>query len=145
LNYWKICDIQEIMVAKEDGLSGTKTNEILHSLQREIPAILVERPVLIAYLYGSVVNGITLPSSDVDIGLVLDPSYTLSAYERTQLEFSIATEVERRCNLREVDVRSIDVAPLTVQGMVLTEGILLYSRDEGISCPIRSIYTQALL
>ena len=109
---------------------GTTTIEILFCLQREIPAILVERPVMIVYLYGSVVGGNTLPSSDVDIGLVLDPGCVLSAYERMQLEFSIAGEIEHRCNLREADVRSIDVAPLTVQGMVVTEGILLYSRDE---------------
>lgn len=31
----------------------------------------------------------------------------------------------------DADVRTIDTAPLRVQGMVLTRGILLYTRDEG--------------
>jgi predicted nucleotidyltransferase len=131
------------MVTKEESLSGTTTIEILHCLQTEMPAILVERPVMMAYLYGSVVDGTTLPASDVDIGLVLNPGCALSAYERVRLEFNIAAEVGRRCNLREADVRSIDTAPLTVQGMVVTEGILLYSRDEEFRVQYE-VYTRKL-
>jgi hypothetical protein len=95
-----------------------------------MPSILVDRPVMIAYLFGSLAEGSTLPTSDVDIGLVLAPNYALSAYERMKLEFDIAAEVERRCDVREADIRSIDNAPMTVQGMVVSEGILLFSRDE---------------
>ena len=105
-------------------------SELILLLQKEMPLILAERPVMLAYLFGSVVEGIALPSSDVDIALVLTPSHNMTAYERMQLEFSIATEIERRCNVKEADVRSIDSAPLTVKGSVLTEGVLLYSRDE---------------
>jgi predicted nucleotidyltransferase len=104
--------------------------EVLLRLRAEMPGILEDRPVMIAYLYGSVLDGSELPSSDVDIGLVLDPNDLLSPYERMQLEFDIAAEIEGRCDVREADVRSIDIAPLTVQGKVVSEGELLYSRDE---------------
>jgi len=113
----------------ENTPAPTKS-ELISLLQSELPTILAERPVMLAYLFGSVVEGTALPSSDVDIALVLGPSLSLTAYERMQLEFSIATEIERRCNIKEADVRSIDSAPLTVKGLVLTEGVLLYSRDE---------------
>ena len=105
-------------------------SELISLLQRELPTILAERPVMLAYLFGSVVEGTALPSSDVDIALVFAPSLNLTAYERMQVEFSIAAEIERRCNIREADVRSINSAPLTVKGSVVTEGVLLYSRDE---------------
>jgi len=105
-------------------------SELISLLQRELPTILAERPVMLAYLFGSVAEGNALPSSDVDIALVFAPSLNLTAYERMQIEFSIATEIERRCNIKEADVRSMDSAPLTVRGLVLTEGVLLYSRDE---------------
>lgn len=95
-----------------------------------MPYILAERPVFLAYLHGSVVDGYAEPSSDVDIAIVLEPGISLSEYERMKLEFDIATDIEHRCGIKEADVRSIDLAPLTVQGKVLTEGILLYSRDE---------------
>jgi hypothetical protein len=43
----------------------------------------------------------------------------------------VATELETRCpDLPEVDIRVINLAPLTFQGQVLYYGILLYSRDE---------------
>jgi len=93
--------------------------EVVRRLQAEMEAILESRPVVLAYAYGSVVDGYAAASSDVDIALVLKTDGGLSAYERMQLEFNIAAEVEHRCNIREADVRSIDNAPLTVQGKVL--------------------------
>jgi predicted nucleotidyltransferase len=104
--------------------------EIISGLQAELPAILQGRPVMLAYLFGSAAEGTALPSSDVDIALVLEPKCDISAYARMKMEFDIAAEVEARCKIKEADVRSIDSAPLTVKGMILTEGILLYSRDE---------------
>ena len=105
-------------------------SEIVSRLQAELPVILQGRPVMLAYLFGSAAEGTALPSSDVDIALVLEPKCDIPAYDRMKMEFDIAAEVEARCKIREADVRSIDSAPLTVKGLVLTEGILLYSRDE---------------
>ncbi len=113
-----------------ESTSGPTKSALISLLQRELPTILAEHPVMLGYLFGSVVEGTALPSSDVDIALVFAPSLNLTAYERMQIEFSIATEIERRCNIKEADVRSIDSAPLTVRGLVLTEGVLIYSRDE---------------
>jgi predicted nucleotidyltransferase len=114
----------------DESTAGPTESELISLLQRELPTIVAERPVMLAYLFGSVVEGTALPSSDVDIALAFAPSLNLAAYERMQLEFSIAAEIERRCNIKEADVRSIDSAPLTVKGLVLTEGVLLYSRNE---------------
>lgn len=85
---------------------------------------------MLAYLFGSAAEGTASPSSDVDVALVFEPNYDISAYDRLKMEFDIAAEVEARCKIREADVRSIDSAPLAVKGAVLTEGILLYSRNE---------------
>jgi predicted nucleotidyltransferase len=99
-------------------------------LKRELPEILSDEPVMIAYLFGSVVEGYARPSSDVDIALVLSPDYEASAYERMGLEIKIAAAIEDTCGIAQADVRSINQAPLTVRGTILTEGILLFSRDE---------------
>ncbi len=103
---------------------------ILDCLRSRLPEILDGRPGMLAYLYGSVAEGYALPDSDIDIALVLTENHGLSAYERMRLELAIGADVEDRCHLREADVRSIDDAPLMVQGTVLTEGLLLYARDE---------------
>ena len=69
--------------------------EILSRLQEEIPGILKGRPVMLAYLFGSVADRTALPSSDVDIALVLEPGCNLAPYDRMKMEFDIATEVDQ--------------------------------------------------
>ena len=105
-------------------------NELLPCLKQELPGILADEPVMVVYLYGSMAEGYPLPSSDVDIALVLSPDCELSRPKQMQLEFEIAAKIEKGCGVREADVRIIDNAPLTFQGDVLTNGILLYSKDE---------------
>jgi predicted nucleotidyltransferase len=106
------------------------TSYTLHALRDGLPAILRDRPVLLAYAYGSMVTGFTIPFSDVDIALVFEPCCKLDAYQRFMMELEISVEIERRCGIPDADVRSIDSAPLRVQGGLVTEGVLLYSRDE---------------
>ena len=105
-------------------------SDLTACLQAELPGILGRRPVMLAYLFGSVADGTALPSSDVDIALVLGPDCRLSPYDRMRMEFDIAAEIQNKCGIIEADVRSIDSAPIAVKGTVLTEGILLYSRNE---------------
>jgi predicted nucleotidyltransferase len=105
-------------------------SQVLPCLKTEMPGILSGRQVLLAYLHGSTVDGTALPGSDIDIALVFEEGCNLSSYERMKVEFDIAWEVQQRCEVYEADVRSIDRAPLEVQGRVLTDGLLIYSRDE---------------
>lgn len=104
--------------------------EVLDRLKAELPRLLAGQPVMLAYLYGSVAEGYALPTSDVDVALVLAPGHGLSAYQRLRLELEIAGELEARCGWVPMDVRSLNDAPLMAQGQVVTEGILVYSRDE---------------
>lgn len=105
-------------------------DRLISCLRKRAGKILADRPVILAYLHGSRVSGDALPTSDIDIAIIMSPDLTLSTYDRTLIEFDIAAEYEKECNLSEVDVRSIDSAPLTVQGKVITDGILIYSRNE---------------
>lgn len=107
-----------------------RANAIIERLKGHVPAVLCDRPVMLAYVYGSVAEGCPLPTSDVDIALVWMPDCGQSPYERFQVELDIALQIEEQSGIQNVDVRSINDAPLRVQGQVLTEGQLLYSRDE---------------
>jgi len=103
---------------------------MVEQLKQHLPAILEGRPVLLAYLYGSVSTGYVHPFSDVDIALVLDPRQGLDPYQQLTLELEIEAQLEHVAGIRDADVRAISGAPLRVQGKVVTQGILLYSRDE---------------
>jgi predicted RNase H-like HicB family nuclease len=59
--------------AMKERIPQAPESEIISCLQAELPAILKGRPVMLAYLFGSVAEGTALPSSDVDIALVLEP------------------------------------------------------------------------
>lgn len=101
---------------------------LVAQLRQILPDILYHTPVLLAYLYGSMATGQSLPGSDVDIALVLgrvqsDPK------ERMQLEFAVEAALEQQGVLKP-DVRVIDDLPLTFRGQVAIRGIRLYARDE---------------
>ena len=109
----------------------TEATHTIELLTQHLPDILKPHPVLLVYVYGSVAMGCPTPLSDVDIALVLAPSCRLNAYQQFMMELDIEAEIERRCGLHNADVRSINEAPLRIQGQVVTKGRLIYSKDEG--------------
>ena len=84
---------------------------IIKTLKEHLPTVIEDRPVMMAYVYGSLADGCPLPTSDVDIALVWAPDCALSAYERFQMELEIAIEIERVSGLREADVRTLFRSP----------------------------------
>lgn len=105
-------------------------SQIIEHLRGCLPGLLQDRPVLLAYVYGSVAAGATTSLSDVDIALVLGTNSGLNPYQRFMLELEIEAELESVCGIGNADVRSIDDAPLRIRGQVLTKGLLLYAKDE---------------
>ena len=101
--------------------------QIIDRLTARLADVLAGYPVEMAYLYGSVARGRPLPSSDIDIALVFTEQ--LPPYRRLTLELDIQAALEEAGGLTGLDVRSINHAPLTVQGQVVQGGLLLYERD----------------
>jgi len=94
-----------------------------------LSGILIDFPVMLAYLYGSTATGRATPFSDVDIALVMNEDHFDPA-DRLILELEIEDQIVSACDMREVDVRIINDAPIMLQGEVVTDGILLFSQDE---------------
>ena len=103
-------------------------DQIISRLQRGLPRILEQQPVSLAYLYGSVTTGRTGPFSDVDVALLVDEGP--SPLERLKLTLHIQFELAEQCDLSNADVRIINDAPLVFRGRVVTDGILVYARNE---------------
>lgn len=118
------------MTGAKARVGTTEAARLIRQLKQCLPDILRSRPVLLAYVYGSVAASCPTPLSDVDIALVLAPDCGLDAYQQFALALEIELELERCCGIRNADVRSINDAPLRVQGQVVTRGQLLYSKDE---------------
>lgn len=107
-----------------------KMDVLIECLKQNLPAILDNRPVMVAYLYGSVADGCPTPQSDVDIALVCTPDSKLKAYDQMMMDLEIEIAIAEACDVHNADVRTINDAPIQIQGHVLTTGQLLYSKDE---------------
>ncbi len=104
------------------------TAELLDKLKGTPPETFSRYPVLFAYVYGSCATGTIHPFSDLDIGVFLDPK---SAEDLLDCELDLALEIDRDLDHAiEADVRAINDLPLMFLGRILTEGVLVYSRDE---------------
>lgn len=95
-----------------------------------LPQLLAGQPVQLAYLYGSAASGYMHQWSDIDIGLVFDPAAPLDDYQRFMLTITVEADLEHYYKLFGCEVRRIDDAPLNVQGNVVTNGKLLYCKDD---------------
>ena len=105
-----------------------KLTRIKADLRRAAPRIFERHPVLFAYLYGSYAVGRIHPFSDLDVAVY---SSETSIHGNMELELRLALEIEDTLSERvESEVRVINHLPLVVKGRIITEGKLIYSRDE---------------
>jgi predicted nucleotidyltransferase len=79
-------------------------------------------------LYGSYATGYTHPYSDLDVGIYLEPDAIETALN-TELDISLDID-KAMDHIIETEVRAINNLPLAFTGRILTEGILIYCKDE---------------
>jgi uncharacterized protein len=99
------------------------------TLKSCLAGVFSRHPVALAYLFGSAATGRTTPLSDIDIALVLLEGQ-IDDKDRLMFELKVEDELASGCGLSNADVRVINKAPVAIRGEVVTEGILLFSRDE---------------
>ena len=103
--------------------------EIKKILCRIAPDVFRCAPVLFAYLYGSIALDQVHPFSDLDIAIYVTPD--LSIKDSLSLEMSLSLEIDKRMeNGPPSDIRIMNCLPLTVVGQILTDGNLIYCRDD---------------
>jgi predicted nucleotidyltransferase len=115
-----------------------RADEIIKKLTVGLSTVLASFPVELAYLHGSVARGCPLPTSDVDLAIVLSGPLP-NAMTRLNLEFGIQAAVEQTCGLTAVDVRTINMAPILAQGRIVQEGLCLYARDKAKRADFESL------
>jgi predicted nucleotidyltransferase len=103
-------------------------SELKQKLHAMAPTIFEETPVLFAYLYGSYAKGLSHPFSDLDVGIYIEDPDKRSCLD---LELSLALRIDEKLDHTvNSEVRVLNHLPLTVKGRVLSDGELIYSRDE---------------
>ena len=92
------------------------------------PELFADTPVQFAYLYGSVAKGIENPFSDLDLAIYVNG---LTRKASLDLELSLSLAMDQLLdNVIESDIRIINFLPLTIQGDIVTTGLLIFSQNE---------------
>lgn len=81
-----------------------------------------------AYVYGSIALGQEHPFSDLDVAIYVPQ---MPIRDKMDLEMSLSLEIDN--NLRGAppsDVRIMNELPLMIVGQIVTDGILIYCRDD---------------
>lgn len=101
-----------------------------NSLLAVAPDIFANSPVLFAYLYGSYATGLVHPFSDLDIGIYVE-EIPRSRYLNIELSLALQTD-EKLGSGVGAEVRIMNSLPLVVIGSIITDGILIFSRNDVI-------------
>lgn len=83
--------------------------------------------VLVAYLFGSLARGQALPSSDVDVAVLIQPELDLEQSVELQLQLEMDLE---RLSQRPVQVTILNRATPFLAYQVIKEGLLIYERNK---------------
>jgi predicted nucleotidyltransferase len=103
-------------------------SELKRKLCQIAEEIFEKTPVLFAYLYGSYVTGLSHPFSDLDVAIFVEG---LDNRACLNLELSLALRVDEKLDHAiQSEVRVLNHLPLVVQGKILGEGELIYSKDD---------------
>lgn len=96
----------------------------------EIALLFRDYPfIAAAYQFGSTVRGREGPLSDLDIAILVDEERAPSAVELLRIELLLAYEFQRRLNVPEVDLITLNRQRLTFQYAVLRTGQLIYDTN----------------
>lgn len=105
-----------------------QVEKIKRRLSKLAPDIFGKYPVAFAYVYGSYATDQVHRFSDLDIAIYAGK---MPRGRKLGLELSLALEIDEKLGYSvSSEVRTINGLPLIVTGKIITEGILLYSKNE---------------
>ena len=101
-------------------------NDLTTLLTEGLSRLAPGRDIIAVYLHGSHARGEARPNSDIDIAVLLKDASSPSALDLLKL----GQELENQTGLKNIDIRSLNGAPLSAKGRIITEGKLLYSGND---------------
>jgi hypothetical protein len=84
------------------------------------------KEIIFGYLYGSLAKGEFRKNSDIDIGVFLKENFKRDVF----YEVKLASEIEEKANLKNVEVVVLNDKALRFINQVLRYGKTIFSRDE---------------
>ncbi len=105
-----------------------ETREAKRKVLEIAPCVFKDSRILFAYLYGSYAVDQAHAFSDLDVGIYVSSS---AAKNRLDLEMSLSLEIDKHLAMGlQSDVRTMNFLPLSFVGTIVTEGLLIFCRDD---------------
>ena len=105
-------------------------NRALKNIEKEILYTLKgHSQIIAAYLFGSYARNNPIPLSDIDIA-ILTNSYDSNKATNLDFEFHVESELLRKLPEYSFDIRTLNDAPILIQGKIISEGQLLFTKDQ---------------
>ena len=94
---------------------------------RKIQTELAKKPeILAAYLFGSTIKGYNRPNSDLDIAILVQPSFEIKDYH---YQIELKDKLNSLIDNFKVDLIVVNYMELPLQYSSVIEGTLIYSKD----------------
>lgn len=99
-------------------------------IEEKITVCLQNEPEIIAaYLYGSFAKNASTPLSDIDIAILTNKEFD-NPKKKLDYELTIEQLVSDQIRGERIEVRVLNNAPIIAQGKIITEGTLLFSKND---------------
>lgn len=116
-------------------------NDIKSRTLKNAPEILKDFPVHFAYLYGSYSKGIIHTFSDLDICIYID---NIPLRDKLNLQMTISLKIDEIIGEKiDSEVRIMNDLPLIIKGQIITEGILIFSRNNDLLVDVETSIRKA--
>lgn len=112
------------------------SGELVQRLREAAREAFEGEPVVFAYLFGSRAHGRPRPDSDTDVAVLLD--YTLDPDQRFAFTLRAFRPLEQAART-PIDLVVLNDAPLALQGRIVHDRVVLYSRDESLRVRYESL------
>lgn len=103
---------------------------MIGSLEKMVRVFKKRREILFVYLFGSHARKQVMPLSDIDIGIFVDKEAIKGKKFPYSYEAQLASELGPILKTEQIDLVLLNDAPILLKHRCMTEGKLLYCRDE---------------
>ncbi|MCD6228585.1 MAG: nucleotidyltransferase domain-containing protein [Candidatus Omnitrophica bacterium] len=106
-------------------------NDFVFKLKSKLtPVFSQDSRIISAYIFGSSIQGLTHPRSDIDLAILVsfDKKFSLDDLLNLEVKITLALKTEN------YDLVVLNDAPLTLRFRIISEGIIIYKADDKMRC-----------
>jgi len=106
-------------------------NDVISNLKSKLtPVFSQDSKIISVYVFGSSIQGLTHPKSDIDLAILVsfDKKFSLDDLLNLEVKITLALKTEN------YDLVVLNNAPLTLKFRIISQGIIIYNANDKLRC-----------